>query len=280
MHRTNTTELATFNLPFPNAATFNFVVPPPSSPHVSRNAIGITIPPHSKWRIPLHWHPSEQHLGTVSNFGCEQLDCLSGFIVIYLACRSGANYHKLGQGGMKTTIPPRYQLTWGRDPSRTTVDAANLPLKVETVASHALWRNVCGATLDRAIFPQLASTPWWIKGLFAILAAVAPVRRERLLDLMLWVQLQSIFVAHDTYLYHGFIPFTWPWLLTWSRPPDWAKRWQTESCYVISRVVMAVVSWAGRLLLGMKGEYVNYTPGRDRGENCLAVLEKGKFLFS
>ena len=264
MHRSNTTELITFTLPFPDAVTFTFLVPSPSSPVTSRNAIRITIPPDSKWRMPLHWHPSEHYSDTVSNFGCEQINWISGFIVIYVGSRNGSNYHKAGQGGMKTKISPDDQVGWGRDRSRE--NGAEFPLEAELVASHALWRNMCGAIRDRAIFPRLASTPWWLKVLFAILAALAPSWRERLLDLMLWIQLQAIFVAHDTYLYHGRIPFTWPWLMTWSRPPDWAKSWQAKSFYVIAWVVMAVIYWAGTLLLGMKGEYVEYTPGKDRGK--------------
>jgi hypothetical protein len=107
------------------------------------------------------------------------------------------------------------------------------------VASHALWRNVCSAILDRAVFPQLASTPLWLKVLFAMLAVV-PSRRDRLLDVMLWIQLQVIFAAHDTHLYHGCVPVTWLWLMPFSNVPDWARRWQVQSYYVIARVVMTV----------------------------------------
>ncbi|KAF2489112.1 hypothetical protein BU16DRAFT_173249 [Lophium mytilinum] len=80
---------------------------------------------------------------------------------------------------------------------------------IDLVADHTIWRNICSAVLDGDIFPQLHSTPLWLKALFAILA-VAPEWRNGLLGLMLWIQLQTIFYTHDFRVYHGYIPVIWP----------------------------------------------------------------------
>lgn len=141
---------------------------------------------------------------------------------------------------------------------------ASIPLTVVLVAEHILWRNICSAILDRDVFPNLTSTPFWLKGLFALLAFV-PSWKACMLNVMLWTQLQTIFYAHDFHLYHGHIPLGSLWMhQIWpSRPPRWAERSQLRTLYIISRVVMTSIYWIGRLFLGMRGEYVEYTP---RGE--------------
>jgi hypothetical protein len=105
MHRSYTTDLTTFNLPFPDAATCVFTSSSPASTPTSRDAIRITIPPSSRWCMPRHWHPSENHSATVSDFGCDRVTCLSGHIYVYIA-NGIANYHELGSRGMSVKFPP------------------------------------------------------------------------------------------------------------------------------------------------------------------------------
>jgi hypothetical protein len=211
--------------------------------------------------MPLHWHPSENH--ATATAACESVKCLSGSLCVFTAQGLSGGGYKIGSTGMSVTFAPGQRVFWSRPPSRDPRD----PLTVDLVADHTLWRNICSAVLDRDIFPQLRSTPLWLKALFAVLAAV-PAWRNGLLSLMLWFQLQTVFYAHDFRVYHGYIHVTWPWIAQpfGSRPPVWAQRLQLQSMYVIARVVMATAYWTGTLFLGMRGEYVEYTPRRDNGD--------------
>lgn len=119
-----------------------------------------------------------------------------------------------------------------------------------------LWRNVWSVTLDRGIFPKLAATPGWLRGLYVVLT-FAPLSRHRLLDPTLWTQLQTIFFAHGFHLDHGYVLLTWPW--TDLQPfggqaPMGVRLLEVQSRYLIARVAMTSSYWGGRIFLGMKGE--------------------------
>jgi hypothetical protein len=166
---------------------------------------------------------------------------------------------------MSVKLAPSQRVSWKRDYRKS--HDTQPPLTVDLLVaadSHVLWRNICSAVLDRDIFPQLAPTPAWLRALFAILEVVRPSSRDWLLGLMLRIQLQTIFFAHRFHVYHGYVPVTWPWMYQpfGGRPPTWAKRLQLNSMYLIVRAVMTVAYWAAVLFLGMKGEYVEYTPRR------------------
>lgn len=207
--------------------------------------------------MPLHWHPSEDHA-----VACERVSCLEGSLRVFVARGISGGYDKLGSAGMSVKFAPDQRVAWNRSWKD---DKATL--RVDLAADHALWRNICSAVLDRDIFPELASTPSWVKAVFALLVVV-PRWRGRLLSLMLWCQLQAIFYAHDFYMYHGYVPVTWPWITQpfGGRPPAWAKRLQLRSLYAIGAGVMTLAYTAGTLFLGMKGEYEEYTPEGDHGE--------------
>lgn len=83
-----------------------------------------------------------------------------------------------------------------------------------------------------------------------------------MLDVMLWIQVQTIFYAHDIHIFRGFIPFMWPWEYQpfGGRPPKWARQLQIGSIYFIARVVITASYWLGTLALGMQGKYAEYTP--------------------
>ncbi|RYP14777.1 hypothetical protein DL765_006133 [Monosporascus sp. GIB2] len=257
MRRTNTVNFTTFNLTLPDSATFTFTTSSLTSP----NAIRITISPSSDWKMPYHWHPSEIYATVPPQAAaCERLTCRSGTLQVYIA-KGPDGYSQVGPAGMSLQFVPGERIAWHRPKN-----SAKVPLIVDLMADHVLWRNICSAILDRDIFPRLASTPWWLKALFAIVAAVPPWK-NKLLSVMLWIQLQSIYFAHDFHVYHGYVGVTWPWLALpfGSRPPQWAKRLQLQSTFLIARVVMAIAYWTGTLLLGMKGEYAEYTPSDGGG---------------
>lgn len=126
-----------------------------------------------------------------------------------------------------------------------------------------LYRNICSAILDADRFPNLTSTPLWLRALFAALTWF-PQLRSWLVAKMLSVQLEAIYHEHDYRLIHGWVPFTWPWRMQpWApRAPAWVEMLQWRSVFVLSRIVMTSCYWVGRLFFGMKGEYDEYTPRR------------------
>lgn len=71
-----------------------------------------------------------------------------------------------------------------------------------------------------------------------------------------------ILYAYGVYQYHGRVYFTWLWterIAGGRRPPRCALDLQLRIQDLIARVVMAFCYWFGRLLLGMKGKYPEYT---------------------
>jgi len=107
---------------------------------------------------------------------------------------------------------------------------------------------------------------------FTLLRFFLPRAYQALLSSLLWIQLQTILYAHDFHEYHGRINFTWPWTMQpmGGRQPRWARDMQLQSQYLITNIVMAACYWFGYLVLGMRGEYAEYTPtlegGGDVGE--------------
>lgn len=256
MSRTDTRAASTFNLPFPNAATFRFET---SSPLPPSSNIHITVPEYSTWHMPYHWHPSEDQEAV-----CRKVTCLSGFLRVSIA-HGLRSRDEFGSAGRIVTFRPGQRVAFYRDESGPD-DALTVILETD----HVLWRNICSAVLDRDIFPELISTPLWLKALFTLL----PFWRNALLGLILHVQLRTIFAYHGVHLYHGYIPVTWPWIAQpfGGRPPAWAQRAQLQSVYLIARVVMTISYAIGVSLLGMRGQYDEYTP------NTIHVDEKSQIL--
>lgn len=210
--------------------------------------------------MPLHWHPSETREqlsrdgAEAVSLGCDRIVCTEGRLHVSVAHGISGGYDKLGSTGMSVVFSPAQRIQWDRPRL-----AKATPLSVDLVADEVLWRNICSAVLDRELFPRLDSTPWWLKSLFSILM---PAWRNWLLNLVLQLQLQVILFSHDFNVYHGYIPVTWPWIhQPWGgRPPIWARRMQIRSMYLISTSVMGFAYWTGTLLMGMRGEYPEYTP--------------------
>ena len=82
---------------------------------------------------------------------------------------------------------------------------------------------------------------------------------------LLWIQLQMMYFAHDFRMYHGSVGALYLWHLAHpfsvERPPNWVFNIEWWSVGVISIATHSVCYWLGRLFLGMKAEYLEYTPG-------------------
>lgn len=244
MRRTNTTTVQTFSLPFPNAATFDFS---------DKTYITITIPERSKWHMPWHWHNT----------------ALDGKSIRHIRGHLFISHGPISEDS--GTVSPTSQYFNGSGPGcrRLIFDITELVsrksqdkklLQVEYEANQVLHRNICSAILDRDIYSKLESTPIWVSALFALSSRGL---KHRLLDYMLAIQLDMIYYHHDFRLYHGSIMFQLPWmLLSWgqSKPPRWTLVANIWSIFFFSKVVMISNYAFGRLLLGMKGEYSEYTP--------------------
>ena len=243
MDRTDTTKQTVFRLPEPNAATFDFS---------QLGTIHVYVPADSRWRMTLHWH--------LRHLGCESLFCVAGRAHVYEATGFMRSGDIFGGKGLSMQFQPGQHVSWGRDDWGKPDPR---PLVVDLVTDdEVLHRNVCSAVLDHEHFPQLRTTPPWLRLLFMLLAWMWPAGRKRLLTFLLWVQLQTIFYDHDFYPYHGQIDVSWPWTARpfGGRPPKRVGDFRWKSQEVISTVVLTSCYWIGRLMLGMKGEYPQYTP--------------------
>jgi hypothetical protein len=261
MQRTNTTQQTTFELPLPQAATFDFS---------AVDGIKIHVPTDSKFKMVHHWH--YQRPDTTRIIG------VHGRMYLMLAERG-----KLGSS-LDAYLNPPFELSPKLDDaiawSPVFTDPPQSPLTVMIVANRVLHRNICSAILDRDLFPQLQTTPQWFKVLWRM---SSDSRRCRLLDSALRLQLEVIFYKHDYHFVHGRVPFTdlfWP-----DNTPGWAKKWEMRSMLLFSRThettsmppsddrcteqltcFFFAAYWKGRGLYGMKGGYAEYTPREEVGE--------------
>jgi len=242
MNRTNTTAQTMFTITDPALATFNFS---------DRDNIQITVPAESTWRARYHWHSQ--------GLGCEQIICTDGHLKVYYVSVFGSGGSGMPRGG-SMRFKPGQRIQWLRDDIFKPKDLA-----VTLVADETLYRNTCSAILDADRFPHLATTPPWLRLLFTMLMWW-PAAQRWLIARLLWVQLQAMHYSHDYSAYHGQLNVTswWNWIhrWDWSRPPRWLVRFQFDSQTVFSSVVQTACYWAGRSLLGMKGQYAEYTPQR------------------
>lgn len=240
MNRTNTTTRTEFNLSLSGEVRFDF----------SQQTIQITIPVGSTWYMPYHWH---DRILDMKWIGVEAGE----LCVIQAANRNGRTSsvrltNRADQQGVSFKVTDG--VAW-KSARLDTKEKTKLPLVVNLDAEQNLHRNICSAILDKDLFPSLASTPYWVRLLCAI-----PALRPRLIDRALWIQLQAIYWKHDFRVSHGEIPFAYPWVMwPFGSAPDWATEAQIRSRWWISSIVMSSAYWTGRLLLGMKGEYPQYS---------------------
>jgi hypothetical protein len=127
-----------------------------------------------------------------------------------------------------------------------------------------LYRDTSSAVFDAALFPSLPSTPFWVRLLYFLLA-FSPATQRQMINKLLWIQVQMMYFAHDFRMYHGSFGFLYLWLLTHpfrsERPPNWVYTIEWWSVSLRSTAMHSICYWFGRLFLGMKAEYLEYTPG-------------------
>lgn len=190
MRRTDTTSRTKFERSGPEAAIFDFF---------ETNTIRITIPKESKFSVRVHWHYTLLDTSRLSWVSGGKLVIDRGHRDSWrTSSRSG------GYQGFSEDFSLDQAVAWGPlyQPGRD-----QLPLVVDIqVLDVTLQRNICSAIHDRDIFFQLATTPWWVKGIYAILTKRL---REQALDFILKIQLQAMYWAHDYHVFHGEVPLDW-----------------------------------------------------------------------
>lgn len=299
MQRTNTTQTTLFHLPAPNGlngsgkvyATYDFRTP---------NRIRINIPHDSAFAVAHHWHAdgaenckllhTEQGQFQVSYhkeprtggtvLGVGDFVFKPGFWTYWT--RRKDNQHRRPPKPNPSPTPPMVP----RPPPPTTIstlpekppghndlDGDNHALAEEDekendtiltliVHSDSLDRNICSAILDARIYPSLSTTPIWLRWLFAVLAWISPPLHRRLLSLMLYLQMQTMYTHHGYFQYHGGVNALRWW--QWTHPfdigqhPAWTVRLQYRSQKIFSQVVQGWYHALGTRVLGMKGDYEEY----------------------
>ena len=248
MNRSDTTKQTISHLnPAGGSVSFDF--------SQANNNVRVIIPQESGWSMPLHWHSGDTD-------GCTKISCADGNLHIYTARRHGGSQDRLGSGGSEQRFDANQLIAWGRNDKVNKRKLRPLIIYLE-VSSTKLLRNICSVELDRNLFPRSASTPLWLRVLFKLLAWSSTQRaRERLLDGLMWIQLRMMFHKYDFHLYCGRVFISWWWT---AQPfggtvPEWAREFEWRSQEVITGIVQGGCYCIGRLLLGMRAEYRQYTP--------------------
>ena len=236
MKRTDTSQRTAFRFPAPAAVTFDFSI---------SNNIQITIPKGSTWRVSPHWHSAEHE-------GCQKLIVEEGRI--HVSDWKEPRTDEIRIGGGTFDFRPGYWTTWGLGWNKPQKIKVNLVTREEN-----LYRNVLSATLDADLFPSLHSTPYWLRGVCAVLGSGRA--RSWLIAKLLYVQLQAMYYQHAYWEYHGGVNALSWW--QWSHPfdignhPAWTVKLQFRSQRLFSRAIQGIYYWMGRML-GMKGDYLEY----------------------
>jgi hypothetical protein len=229
--RTNTTQQALFDLARPQPVTYDFKSLYPD--------IKITVPPGSHWHSDEHFHETLE--------ACASVYILSGRWVI---TGHGAGTTTCNAGFEKDQKPLRY-LTWFKNYPES--QSASLRLK----APVQIYHTICSVSQDAELYFRLCATPLWLRSAYFgtyLVPFVGTRMREWMIETALWYQLRVIYASNDFWTYEWEIPFTEFYI--W--PPEWARRWQVESWYGISRAVVYSASCFGRWMMRMKEGYEEY----------------------
>lgn len=157
MDRTDTTSRTSFTLPYPDAATFDFI---------AQHQIRVTIPASSTWCTESHWHSPEQE-------NCLLLHTEQGAIHFgwHREPRTGADI--IGPGNFD--FRPGCWTYWSRCRSSPR-KAPEKTVVIFLVRDASLYRNTCSAILDADRFPYLSATPFWLRGVFVALRVLLVAR--------------------------------------------------------------------------------------------------------
>ncbi|KAK2733486.1 hypothetical protein FQN57_002095 [Myotisia sp. PD_48] len=214
----------------------------------------ITVPSGSNWQYWYHWQSPNSSL-------CDKVRCIDGSIVIIVDSPPQLRgFTQFGGRGREISFDPHTMSSWFLDSTRRRGD----DLVVDLTGDESFHRNVCSAIIDRDSIAFLTSTPVLLRYLLSLLALYAPSIREWILDVLLAIQLRMIFYAYGFWILHWTIPFLWWWHMRqiWGRPrpPPWAYKLDWQFRKYITYSVQAMCFWVGKLLLGMKDRYPEYTP--------------------
>ena len=286
MSRTDTKNRTVFTLPHPNQATLTF----------SSNLTNITVnvPKGSRWCMPYHWH-TDNTLGCVS-VGClsgtlhvyrsnarasgdihpglgRSVVFKPGEVVLWCSSKRSGKLGKqictedwsaelvvVGQNlyrNVSITSHPCHNLDV--DKFNRLVALSWTEISIHNCQAHRIGSSssfICyGCCRENAklLYHFYYGKPDILQRRVAAYHAYQTSR----------VQLQITMHSHGFHVYHGHINVVWPWVLQVAggeRPPPWAITLQLRIRNLISLVVMGSCYWVGYLILGMKGQYPEYTP--------------------
>lgn len=234
--------------------TFELSHPPVTFDFVDATHIEITIAKKSGWSFPVHWHIQNPA-------ACTQVTCLSGRLQIQ-------NMRPFSNGDGSQSIP-RGSTCEFRPGDHITFRSSWLYEDEDVIAlfevdpsQMVLLRNICGATLDAQLYPSLATIPYWVRLLYLVFRW-SPAVQQYLASKFLWTRAQMMRSAHDFQTRHGSIDAPHMWRIThpfnWNFSPQWTFNVLWWSFTPISKAVRGTRYWVGRLLLGVKAEYAEYT---------------------
>lgn len=220
------------------------------------NQMYVTVPMKSRWLCEYHWHTDDS--------SCKRITYVKGGRYSRVLGDNSKppdffDTEELGPGE-SFDFAPHHCHSWWTDPSRKD-DEKGMDIITLFESDAAFYRNICSAILDANKYPSLRTTPLWLRLLFLSLGWF-PSTRERLVSIMLWVQLQFIHETHHRRTHHGDLS-----LAIWWRvfkpdgvPPTWVLRLDHYYIRGKSFVVHRACAFVGRWCLGMKGRYPEYTP--------------------
>ncbi|KAH8898777.1 hypothetical protein GQ53DRAFT_817006 [Thozetella sp. PMI_491] len=215
----------------------------------SRNdpgSVDVTIPVGSGWVDMRTFHFQQSN--------CMTILTLDGWTSLFhQSIFRGSGSSRFGKG-VEFPQRPLVYLEWRRE-------GLDMPKSRSVVRlfDHAqLWRTQCSVILDAERYFSLCTTPVWIRVLFSLVSYLpgsgGKALRDAMINAALYIQLRLIFHVNDTLTDQGYIYIDWLWWTT----PQWVWEFQGQSAIAISKIVVGLYYWVGRLLLSMKPEYDEY----------------------
>ncbi len=235
--RTVTRTQPLFRLSYPQPVIFDFS-------RRDRHTFEVTIPASSRW-------------GPIPTFHLREASCIkvftySGMCSVFSQSILRGSGTTVGPPGMLFAQPVREYLVWANHGQTT-------PASVLVTADVQLYRTLCSVAQDAERYFHLCSTPAWIRALYEVLGWVpyyGDLAQKGLVRAVLYVQVRAVFYKNDCWPYQGKIWIDWYWWTT----PRWVLYFQAWTTVLISRGTLAALYWVGRLVLGIRESYEEYTP--------------------
>ncbi|KAH8817182.1 hypothetical protein F5884DRAFT_853608 [Xylogone sp. PMI_703] len=216
----------------------------------NQQSFDVTIPAQSQWSSVRIFH--------LDTANCVAVKTLSGRSWVMWENIERGSGSTMANAGYSLSQYPRQYLTWGSQER-----SIEQSLRVTTAAAPdnninvQLYRTLCSVVQDAQLYFSLCSTPLWIRLLYAALGLIpyyGRAAKERLILIMLYVQLRVIFYKNDCWTDQGQIRIDWYW---WTAPP-WVWKFQAWTTIVISQGTLRLLYGIGRVILGMKESYTEY----------------------